>query len=163
MWRTRLIAGAGSDATPHDYSFTDENVVLSKTYYYYIEDVNFTGKSNKSHIIGVTVGKQDIKTYLVSPKFALLQNFPNPFNPETWIPFKLAQNAPVTISIYDTKGQLIRAISLGNKNAGIYTTKSKAAYWDGPDNLGEKVSSGVYFYQIQAGDFTATRKMAILK
>ena len=93
----------------------------------------------------------------------LLQNYPNPFNPETWIPFKLAQDAPVTISIYDTKGQLIRTISLGNRNAGIYTTKDKAAYWDGRDSLGEQVSSGVYFYTLQAGEFRATRKMVILK
>ena len=93
----------------------------------------------------------------------LLQNYPNPFNPETWIPFKLAQNAPVSISIYDTKGQLIRTIALGQQNAGIYTTKDKAVYWDGRSNTGEKVSSGVYYYTLQAGDFTATRKMVIMK
>ena len=93
----------------------------------------------------------------------LLQNYPNPFNPETWIPFKLAQDTPVIISIYDTKGQLIRTISLANRNAGIYTTKDKAAYWDGCDSLGQKVASGVYYYTLQAGDFRATRKMLIVK
>ena len=93
----------------------------------------------------------------------LLQNYPNPFNPETWIPFKLAQDIPVTISIYDTKGQLIRTIALGNRTAGIYTTKAKAAYWDGRDSLGDKVSSGVYFYTLQAGGFRVTRKMVIMK
>ena len=93
----------------------------------------------------------------------LLQNYPNPFNPETWIPFKLAQDTHVTILIYDTKGQLIRTIALGNRNAGIYTTKDKAAYWDGRDSLGEKVSSGVYYYTLQAGEFMATRKMVIVK
>jgi len=93
----------------------------------------------------------------------LLQNYPNPFNPETWIPFKLAQDAPVIISIYDTKGQLVRTISLGNKNAGIYTTKAKAAYWDGTDSFGEQVASGVYYYTLQTGEFTATRKMVIMK
>ncbi len=101
--------------------------------------------------------------YLIPSHTSLLQNFPNPFNPETWIPFKLATNAPVTINIYDTKGQLIRAISLGNRHAGIYTTKEKAAYWDGRDGLGEKVSSGLYYYTLQAGEFRATRKMVILK
>ncbi len=93
----------------------------------------------------------------------LLQNYPNPFNPETWIPFQLAQNASVTISVYNTKGQLIRTIALGNKQAGIYTSKSKAAYWDGRCSLGEKVASGVYFYMLQAGNFTATRRMLIVK
>ncbi|MBC8462383.1 MAG: T9SS type A sorting domain-containing protein, partial [Deltaproteobacteria bacterium] len=93
----------------------------------------------------------------------LLQNYPNPFNPETWIPFKLAQSAPVTISIYDTKGQLIRTISLGNRNAGIYTIKDKAVYWDGRDSFGEKVASGIYWYTLQAGEFRATRKLVIMK
>ena len=93
----------------------------------------------------------------------LLQNYPNPFNPETWIPFKLAQNASVTINIYDTKGQLIRTISVGNKPAGVYLAKDKAAYWDGRDNAGEKVSSGLYFYTLEAGKFRSTRKMVIVK
>ena len=102
----------------------------------------------------------------------LLQNYPNPFNPETWIPFQLAQNAPVSISIYNVKGQLIRTIDLVNNKAGIYVTKDKAAYWDGRDSLGEKVASGVYYYtlqvgaaipQIGAGNIIATRKMVIVK
>jgi hypothetical protein len=93
----------------------------------------------------------------------LLQNYPNPFNPETWIPFKLAQNASVTIRIYDTKGQVIRTISLGNRPSGIYVTKSKAGYWDGTDSLGQKVSSGVYYYTLQAGEFRTTRKMVVVK
>ena len=103
---------------------------------------------------------------------ALLQNYPNPFNPETWIPFELAQNASVTINIYDNKGQLIRTIALGPKKAGVYLSKSKSAYWDGRDSSGEKVASGVYFYTLQvreavprigAGEFSATRKMIIVK
>ena len=93
----------------------------------------------------------------------LLQNYPNPFNPDTWIPFKLAQSVPVTISIYDTKGQLIRTLHIGNKGAGIYVTKDKAAYWDGMDYFGQRVSSGVFFYTLRAGDFRATRKMLIVK
>lgn len=108
---------------------------------------------------------------ILPEKSSLLQNFPNPFNPETWIPFKLAQNTPVTINIYDIKGQLIRTISLGNKPAGVYTTKDKAAHWDGKDSLGEKVASGVYYYTLQvehpdgdgAGEFRATKKMVIMK
>ena len=93
----------------------------------------------------------------------LLQNYPNPFNPDTWIPFKLARNAPVAICIYDTKGQLVRTLHIGNKGAGIYVTKDKAAYWDGRCRYGEKVVSGVYFYHLKAGDFSATRRMLIVK
>ncbi|HIE28930.1 TPA: T9SS type A sorting domain-containing protein [Candidatus Poribacteria bacterium] len=159
----RLIQGVGTDATPHDYSFTDENVKVGQTYYYYIGDVDFTGKTSKSDIIEVTVGKQRIKVRPVPPTFALLQNYPNPFNPETWIPFKLAQNANVVIRIYNTKGHLVRTITLSNREAGTYVTKDKAAYWDGTNSFGEKVGLGLYFYTIQAGEFRATKKMAILK
>jgi hypothetical protein len=100
---------------------------------------------------------------LIPGHITLLQNYPNPFNLETWIPFQLAQETSVTIQIYNVKGQLIRTITLGNKKAGIYMTKDKAAYWDGKDSLGEKVSSGVYLYILQAGKFKATRKMIIVK
>jgi hypothetical protein len=93
----------------------------------------------------------------------LLQNYPNPFNPETWLPYKLAQDSDVTIQIYHQNGQLIRILNLASKNAGRYITKGKAAYWDGRDSRGEKVASGVYFYTLQAGVFSATRKMVILK
>ena len=93
----------------------------------------------------------------------LLQNFPNPFNPETWIPYQLANDSVVIISIYNAKGQIIRTITLGNKNAGIYVTKEKAAYWNGKNDDGEKVASGIYFYTLQTGEFRATRKMIIEK
>ena len=93
----------------------------------------------------------------------VLQNYPNPFNPDTWLPYQLAQDAPVTISIYNTKGQLLRTLHLGNQNAGIYMAKDKAAYWDGKDDLGQKVASGVYYYTLQVGNFISTRKMVILK
>jgi hypothetical protein len=94
---------------------------------------------------------------------ALLPNFPNPFNPETWIPFKLAQDAPVSISIYNAKGQLVRTLRLDNRNAGVYITKDKAAHWDGRNSSGLSVSSGLYFYTLQSGKFTATRRMLIVK
>jgi len=100
---------------------------------------------------------------LVPKKSALLQNYPNPFNPDTWIPFKLAERADVTISIYDISGKLIRTLKLGDRSAGTYTTKEKAAYWDGRNNVGEKVSSGLYFYTIHASKFRSTRRMAIVK
>jgi Ca-activated chloride channel family protein len=93
----------------------------------------------------------------------LLTNYPNPFNPETWIPYQLAQTSEVTISIYNTRGQLIRTLNLGVKPAGMYVTQDKAACWDGMDNSGEEVASGVYFYTLRAGTFQATRKMLVIK
>jgi len=99
-----------------------------------------------------------------SPKdFRLLSSFPNPANPDIWIPYQLANDACVTIKIYDVSGKLVRTLDLGYKPAGFYTDKDKSAYWDGRNEIGEKVSSGIYFYTIQAGDFTATRKMVIQK
>ena len=93
----------------------------------------------------------------------LLANYPNPFNPETWIPYQLAHNTDVTITIYDTKGVTVRRLNLGHQMAGYYADRIKAAYWDGRNNLGESVGSGVYFYQLQTEDFSAIRKMVILK
>jgi len=93
----------------------------------------------------------------------LLTNYPNPFNPETWIPYQLAQTAEVTISIYNTKGQLIRTLNLGVKPVGMYVTQDRAAYWDGMDKNGEGVASGLYFYTLKSGSFQATRKMLVIK
>ena len=93
----------------------------------------------------------------------LLANYPNSFNPETWIPFQLAQDAIVTAKIYDVTGKQIRIIELGYVPAGNYVESSRAIYWDGKTETGEHVSSGTYFYQIEAGDYTETRKMVILK
>ena len=93
----------------------------------------------------------------------LLQNFPNPFNPETWIPFRLANESHVTIHIHNAAGQLVRRLSLGTLPAGDYSSQAQAVYWDGRNQVGELVSSGVYLYTIHAGDFSATRKMLIRK
>ena len=94
---------------------------------------------------------------------ALLANYPNPFNPETWIPYQLAKDADVTLRIYAVNGQGVRTLALGHQAAGMYQTRSRAAYWDGRNDFGEPVASGVYFYTLTAGDFTATRKMLIRK
>jgi hypothetical protein len=93
----------------------------------------------------------------------LYANYPNPFNPDTWIPYYLPQDANVTIQIYNSAGQMVRELNLGRQAAGIYLNKDSAAYWDGKDSLGQLVSSGVYFYTIHAGKFTVTRKMVIMK
>ena len=93
----------------------------------------------------------------------LLQNFPNPFNPETWIPFHLANESDVVIRIYTPSGKLVRSISPRKMSAGDYSSQSKAVHWDGHNDEGEPVSSGIYFYTIDAGEFSDTRKMLILK
>ena len=94
---------------------------------------------------------------------ALLANYPNPFNPETWIPYNLSVSANVSISIYAVDGRWVRTLDLGHQPAGVYQNKSRAAYWDGRNNVGERVASGIYFYTLTAGDFAATRKMLIMK
>jgi Tol biopolymer transport system component len=114
--------------------------------------------------VEVSAGEPTVCDFSLTPKAdELLPNYPDPFNPETWIPFRLSQDSFVTISIYDGKGQFIRTINLGEKRAGSYITRDKAAYWDGKNDLGERVSSGVYFYTLQAGEFKATRRMLIVK
>ena len=100
---------------------------------------------------------------LVPQETALLPNYPNPFNPETWIPYQLANDADVTLIIYDTKGTPVRQFDLGYQSAGFYTARTKAAYWDGRNENGESVASGVYFYQLQAEDYTDLRRMVIVK
>ena len=93
----------------------------------------------------------------------LLQNYPNPFNPETWIPYQLSEASLVSVSIYDTTGQLVRTLSLGFQSAGFYNSRERAAYWDGRNALGERVASGIYFYQLTTPSFQQTRRLVILK
>ena len=100
----------------------------------------------------------------IAPMYTqLLQNYPNPFNPETWIPYQLASDAEVSIIIYNQSGERIRAIPIGNQAAGSYLSKGRAAYWDGRNERGQLVSSGLYFYHLQASDFTDVKRMIILK
>ena len=106
---------------------------------------------------------QQLLAVLIPKETALLANYPNPFNPETWIPYQLAKDADVTLHIYAVNGTLVRTLTLGHQPAGMYQTRSRAAYWDGKNALGEPVASGVYFYTITTGDFSATRKMLIRK
>ena len=93
----------------------------------------------------------------------LLANYPNPFNSETWIPVQLSQDAEVRLTVYDVTGKTVRKMELGHLTVGSYSQTEKAIYWDGRTETGESVSSGTYSYQLQAGDYTETRKMAILK
>ena len=102
-------------------------------------------------------------TELAPVETRLLANYPNPFNPETWIPFELADDASVAIRIYGQRGNVVRHLDVGYRPAGYYVARDKAVYWDGKNNKGESLSSGTYFYQISAGIYSATRKMIVLK
>ena len=93
----------------------------------------------------------------------LLANYPNPFNPETWIPYQLARGSNVQITIYDMQGAIIRRLELGYRAEGFYTTRGKAAHWDGRNAVGERVASGIYFYQLETDNVSLLRKMVILK
>jgi len=101
--------------------------------------------------------------YEVPTETKLLFNYPNPFNPETWIPFQIAQDSFVTLTIYNIKGEMVRTIEVGHRPAAVYRSKEKAIYFDGRNSYGEHVASGVYFYSLTANTFTETRKMVILK
>ena len=110
------------------------------------------------------IGVLEALLHIVLPETTvLLPNYPNPFNPETWIPYQLANASDVQVTIYDTKGIVVRTLALGHRAAGHYVNRNRAAYWDGRNGLGENVASGVYFYQLQTGEISPMRKMVILK
>ena len=105
----------------------------------------------------------ELVAYEMPAKTELLLNYPNPFNPETWIPYRLAKDAFVTLTIYDLSGGVVRRLDVGHRIAAVYESRSEAIYWDGRTEFGERVASGIYFYTLTAGDYSATRKMVILK
>ena len=115
-----------------------------------------------THQRGILVLEQ-LLAVLIPKETVLLPNYPNPFNPETWIPYQLAKAGDVRIIIYDAKGAMVRALVLEHQSAGYYISKSRAAYWDGRNALGERVASGIYFYQLQTDNGSPTRKMIILE
>ena len=105
----------------------------------------------------------ELVAYAIPTKTALLMNYPNPFNPETWIPYQLSVDSPVSVSIYDTTGVLVRTLSIGMQSAGFYNSRDRAAYWDGRNDAGERVASGLYFYQLRTPSFHQTRRLVIVK
>ena len=140
------------------FSFTAEEVLQ------WIQDARDIGADAQTIAIleqFLTAGTQVAQP--IPEKTTLLANYPNPFNPETWIPYQLAQPTEVTIFIHAIDGALVRTLPLGEMPAGVYQSRSRAAYWDGKNAHGEQVASGVYFYTLKAGQFTATRKMLIRK
>ena len=126
---------------------------------------------SQAHALNLTDAKslrgvlflEQLRAILIPKETALLPNYPNPFNPETWIPYRLAEDAFVTLTIYDQKGQTVRMLKVGHRVAATYESRSKTIHWEGQNKLGEQVGSGVYFYHLSAGDYSATRKMVILK
>ncbi len=106
---------------------------------------------------------QSLLAVLIPEETALLPNYPNPFNPETWIPYHLANPSEVTITLYDMRGTIVRQLNLGHQHEGYYTSRSRAAYWDGRNAVGERVASGIYFYQLQADGLSYSRRMVIVK
>ena len=143
-------AGDGLDITVID----DGGNIVSGPHHYKVDIVDIRRAYKR---IPMVVGD-------VHPKQTqLAQNFPNPFNPETWMPFQLSQSGYSTIQIYDASGRIVRTLDLGGKPAGFYMTRSTAAYWDGRNSVGEQVVSGTYFYTLKTDDFAATRKMLISK
>ena len=123
------------------------------------QELNLTDATSQRGILFL----QYLLAALTPQETILLANYPNPFNPETWIPYQLAKPATVMLTIHAVDGKLVRALDLGHQPTGIYQSKSRAAYWDGRNEFGESVASGVYFYTLTAGEFTATRKMLIRK
>ncbi len=134
-------------------------------YYYAVVPVDAIGIMGTPSIDpnGITPIFNPANTPAAPAQTQLLQSYPNPFNPDVWIPYELGNDASVSVEIYNVSGQVVRTLRLGMKARGRYISKDKAAYWDGRTQLGERAASGVYFYVLKAGDYVSTRKMAILK
>ena len=149
-------ASAGIGIGPSQPPLRPENIQLWLTQVQHIDSRDPTFQR------GVIVLKHLMET-LTPKKTGLLPNYPNPFNPETWIPYQLSKPTDVTVTIYSANGTLVRTLALGYQPAGVYQNRSRAVHWDGKNEFGETVASGVYFYTLKTGDLTATRKMLIRK
>ena len=158
-----LVAGAlgSSAAAPslHSQSLAMPTAAEIRLWLSNARQLNLTDATSLRGILFL----EQLLAALIPKETALLPNYPNPFNPETWIPYHLAEAADVTLTIYDTSGQVVRQFPLGHQAAGRYQTRSRAIHWGGRNEFGEQVASGVYFYHLSAGDFSATRKMLVLK
>ena len=130
---------------------------------YAADDGSETFRKGIANLKRLLLSVGNVETHALPTATVLLANYPNPFNPETWIPYRLAADAFVTLTIYNSSGQVVRTLDVGHQTAAAYESRSKAAYWDGRNDLGESVASGLYFYTLTAGDYSATRKMLILR
>ena len=169
-----LSTVTGDEGNGYQLTIVDIETTRAAT----VRDILEISAQSPNPFIGVeplqyTVTAEDVKrglirlpeliAYEIPAETELLANYPNPFNPDTWIPYRLAEDVVVTLTIYNLNGQVVRTIDVGHQTAAVYENRSKAIYWDGRNEFGEQVASGVYFYHLSAGEFSATRKMAILK
>ena len=150
-------AAAAPSVTPHTRAILTADEVES-----WLTQAQQMALTDPVYLRGIAALEQ-LLAALTPKETVLLPNYPNPFNPETWMPYHLAHAADVQIAIYDTKGAVVRQLDLGHQSAGYYTDRAKAAYWDGRNESGESVASGIYFYQLRAGDYTTMRRMVIVK
>ena len=158
-----LVAGAFGDTATAPAVYADTQTMITTTdVQQWLRAAHKVNSTDSSFQRGLVMLEQ-LLTVLTPKNTALLPNYPNPFNPETWIPYQLEKSAEVTVFIYSTNGTLIRTLALGYQPAGIYRSRDRAAYWDGTNEIGEPVASGVYFYTLLADDFKATRKMLVIK
>ena len=159
-----LVASAiGTDAAaPARLSPDVLEMFTAATVNLWLTEAKLTAKHTPRYQRGIQM-LESLSAALISKETILLANYPNPFNPETWIPYHLADASDVQIRIYDARDRVVRLLNLGHQQEGDYTNRSRAAYWDGRNDMGERVASGVYFYTLTAGDFTATRKLLIRK
>ena len=153
---TLVAQGIGGAAAPPAHGLE------SKTIETWIAEARLADDGSIAFRQGIA-NLQDLLALLIPEETALLANYPNPFNPETWIPYQLAVPAEVMLTIYDLNGGAVRHLEIGHQQAGLYQSRIRAAYWDGRNQYGESVASGLYFYTLRAGEFTATRKMLIRK
>ena len=158
-----LVAGAlGTSAAAPSLHAKDLSMLTTADVKSWLSQAQHLNLTDTTSLRG-TLFLQQLLEALIPKETALLPNYPNPFNPETWIPYHLAKDANVSLHIYAVNGTLVRTLALGHQAAGIYQSRSRAAYWDGKNQFGESVASGLYFYTLTAGNFTATRKMLIRK
>ena len=159
-----LVAGAlgSSDTAPSLYA-KDLSMLTAADVKQWLSEAQQLDITDATSLRGILFLQQLLAALTIPKETALLANFPNPFNPETWIPYQLAKPTEVTITIYAIDGQVVRRLMLGHQTEGIYQTRSRAAHWDGKNEFGEPVASSVYFYTLTADDFSATRKMLIRK
>ena len=154
-----LVAGAlGTDATaPSAWHSSLQGPPTSTEVEQWLTQAQQLSLTDATSLRGILFLQQFLSA-LTPKETALLPNYPNPFNPETWIPYQLAESADVTLRIHAVDGSLVRTFPLGHQGPGTYQSRNRAAYWDGRNELGESVASSVYFYTLTAGDFTATRR-----
>ena len=158
-----LVAGAFGDAAAPSARYHNLDAMFTRAEIeHWLTQARSLNLTDTTSLYGMRF-LEHLLMVLPPKETALLTNYPNPFNPETWIPYQLVEPAAVTLHIYAIDGKLVRTLSLGHQDVGTYQDRSRAAYWDGKNEVGEPVASGIYFYTLTAGDFTATRKMLIRK